>query len=141
MGLAWPIPRFTDKDDGTVKDNLTGLIWLKDAYCFGDKPWATALSDCNGLADGSCGLTDVSVAGDWRLPNIKELQSLCDYGQIDPAFPSEHPFNNVGSYGYWSSTTRPDLTEYAYVFNIYNGGIPIDNKTKTFRVWPVRGGN
>ena len=30
-GVAWPNPRFTDNGDGTVTDNLTGLIWLKDA--------------------------------------------------------------------------------------------------------------
>ena len=30
-GVAWPSPRFTDNADGTVSDNLTGLIWLKQA--------------------------------------------------------------------------------------------------------------
>ena len=34
-GVAWPNPRFTDNSDGTVTDNLTGLIWLKNANCFG----------------------------------------------------------------------------------------------------------
>jgi hypothetical protein len=32
-GVAWPNPRFTDNSDGTVTDNLTGLIWLKNANC------------------------------------------------------------------------------------------------------------
>ena len=32
-GVAWPNPRFTDNGDGTVTDNLTGLIWLKNANC------------------------------------------------------------------------------------------------------------
>lgn len=30
-GLSLPEPRFTDNGDGTVTDNLTGLIWLKNA--------------------------------------------------------------------------------------------------------------
>ena len=30
-GLAWPNPRFTDNGDQSVTDNLTGLIWTKDA--------------------------------------------------------------------------------------------------------------
>jgi hypothetical protein len=30
-GAAWPVPRFTDNLNGTVTDNLSGLIWLKDA--------------------------------------------------------------------------------------------------------------
>ena len=34
-GVAWPNPRFTDNNNGTVTDNLTGLIWLKHANCFG----------------------------------------------------------------------------------------------------------
>jgi len=36
-GVVWPNPRFTDNEDGTVTDNLTGLIWLKNANCFGAK--------------------------------------------------------------------------------------------------------
>ena len=36
-GVAWPDPRFTDNGDGTVTDNLTGLIWLKNANCFGTR--------------------------------------------------------------------------------------------------------
>ena len=27
-GIEWPIPRFTKNGDGTVTDNLTGLVWL-----------------------------------------------------------------------------------------------------------------
>jgi len=77
-GVTWPNPRFTDNTDGTVTDNLTGLIWLKDANCDESKNWANALTWCNSLASGACGLTDNSVAGDWRLPNVKELHSLID---------------------------------------------------------------
>lgn len=32
---ASSVPRFTDNADGTVTDNQAGLIWLKDADCFG----------------------------------------------------------------------------------------------------------
>ena len=32
-GFEWPVPRFTDNENGTVTDNLTGLIWLKNANC------------------------------------------------------------------------------------------------------------
>ncbi len=46
--------------------------------------------------------------GDWRLPNSKELFSLVDRSQSDPALPAEHPFTNiqpdVGDL-YWSSTS------------------------------------
>jgi hypothetical protein len=82
-GTSWPNPRFTDNGDGTVTDNLTGLIWLKNANCFGDRTWADALTDSGGLADGSCALTDGSSAGDWHLPNVRELHSLISYGWED----------------------------------------------------------
>jgi hypothetical protein len=39
MGVEWPNPRFTDNGDGTVTDNLTGLIWLKDAACMDQMHW------------------------------------------------------------------------------------------------------
>ena len=96
-------PRFTDNGDGAVKDNLTGLIWLKDANCFGNTTWTNALSNANTLASPSCGLADGSAAGAWRLPNVKELQSLIDFGQLDPALPAGHPFAGVQSNYYWSS--------------------------------------
>ena len=38
-------PRFTDNADGTVKDDLTGLVWLKNANCFGLQQWTTAFSN------------------------------------------------------------------------------------------------
>jgi len=115
-GVAWPVPRFTDNGNSTVTDNLTGLIWLQDANCFpgdfdGLMKWQDALPLANNLAHDQCGLSDGSVAGDWRLPNIKELHSLIDFGQLSPALPVGHPFLNVqhhldGAFlGYWSSTT------------------------------------
>ena len=68
-GVAWPDPRFTDNVDGTVTDNLTGLVWLKNANCFVQTNWTSAIIDANQLASGSCSLSDGSAAGDWRLPN------------------------------------------------------------------------
>ena len=35
MGRASPDPRFTDNGDGTVTDNLTGLIWLQEIDLLG----------------------------------------------------------------------------------------------------------
>lgn len=135
-------PRFTDNADGTVTDNLTSLIWLKDANCFGLKIWPTALSSANTLANGSCGLADGSVAGDWRLPNIKELQSLYDYNEINPAVPAGHPFAGVRSDKYWSSTTHVGDPSLAWtVLPQFSGSVNYDTKADDAFVWPVRGGN
>jgi len=140
-GVAIPSPRFTDNSDGTVTDNLTGLIWLKNANVAGSKTWADALIYCNALAAPAAELTDDSVAGDWRLPNIKELQSLIDFGQNYPALPSGHPFNNVQSGFYWSGTTYASSTVGAWYVDMYDGYVNYYNKTSTVFVWPVRGGN
>ena len=132
-------PRFTDNGDGTVKDNLTGLIWLKNANCFGEQNWMSALSDANTLASGTCGLTDGSVAGDWRLPNVKELQSLLDFGGPDPSLPPGHPFSGVGYTNYWSSTTYTFDPSGARVVGL-GGGDGGYYKSSLQFVWPVRGG-
>ncbi len=149
-GIAWPNPRFTDNGDGTVTDNLTGLIWLKNADCFGQRTWATALSDSNGLASGSCGLSDGSAEGAWRLPNVKELQSLIHYGVFGPAVPNTagtgkwtagNPFTSVVSSEYWSGTSDTSNTTKAWKVHMYGATIYTATKAEPHYVWPVRSDN
>lgn len=148
-GVAWPNPRFTNNINGTVTDNLTGLIWLKNANCFGVRIWAAALNDANTLNSGECGLTDSSQAGDWRLPNRKELLSLVDFEYYNPAlsnaagtakWSSGDPFDNVQLYHYWSSTTRANFTSDAWNVGMQYGGVGYYGKDSSYYVWPVRGG-
>jgi hypothetical protein len=151
-GLPWPSPRFTDNGNGTVTDNLTELIWLKDAGAGGSMSWNEALTYCNNLADGDCGLKDGSVAGDWRLPNVRELNSLIHYGVAIPALPDTagtgqcsegDPFNNVPSKGfYWSSTTYAGHTPFAWGVSTHYGSVYYEVKANPSPyVWPVRGGS
>jgi len=140
-GLAFPSPRFTDNGDGTVTDNLTGLVWLKNADCFGTRNWATALTDCNSLADGSCGLTDGSSAGDWRLPHMKEVLSLIHLGSFIPPLPPGHPFTNVAIFTYWTGSTRASDITRARSASMSSGNVGWDVKTDSRNVWPVRNGN
>ena len=141
-GVAWPNPRFTDNGNGTVKDNLTGLIWLKNANPCGLKSWADALAYCNSLASGTAGLTDGSKAGDWRLPNVKELQSLIDFNSYNPALPAGHPFADVqNDLYYWSSTQYVTVgkTYLAHRVTMLNGMTIHGNwLTDSYYVWPVR---
>jgi len=140
MGATWPNPRFTDNGNGTVTDNLTGLIWLKNATCFGTKVWADALTAANTLASGACNLSDGSQAGQWRLPNIKEMQSLIDRGRTQPGLPAGHPFTGVQPGNYWSSSTYVYYSSYAWYLSIGSGGKYSVNKSNLHNVWPVRGG-
>ena len=132
-------PRFTDNGDGTVTDNLTGLIWLQDANCFGDwTSWTNAQSDASTLGDGSCGLTDSSAAGDWRLPSLKELQSLVDFGQYSPALHSGHPFSRVKPV-YWTSTSYVPDPQGAWIVALSIGRVHALFKVDPAYIWPVRG--
>ncbi|MDL1976142.1 MAG: DUF1566 domain-containing protein [Deltaproteobacteria bacterium] len=140
-GVTWPNPRFTDNNDGTVTDNLTGLVWLKDANRFGSTNWADALIACNALAADGTNLTDGSSAGDWRLPNIKELQSLIDYGSISPCLPDGYPFEEVQSNVYWSSTTYAGSTYDVWFVYMVDGSVNIGSKFGNNYVWPVRSDN
>jgi hypothetical protein len=139
-GVPWPEPRFTDHNDGTVTDHLTGLVWLKNGTPFGTRTWEQALRDCNDLASGSPGLTDHSEKGQWRLPNIHELRSLEDYGQHTPALPARHPFTNVRQSLCWSSTTVASAPNLARFLFVGIGSCVWDHKNVLMGVWPVRGG-
>ncbi len=89
----------------------------------------------------SFGLSDGSVAGDWRLPNINELQSLIDYGSIKPALPSGHPFEdvNLDEDKYWSGTSYTTFNKGLYI-NISTGMMVSNKKTTANSVWLVRDG-
>ncbi|MBT8372669.1 MAG: DUF1566 domain-containing protein [Deltaproteobacteria bacterium] len=106
-----PDPRFMDNQDGTVTDNLTGLIWLKNTKCFGTMNWEGARLAAKRLKDGDCGpdpalaLSDGSSAGDWRLPTMHELCLLIDYGRRNPALPKGHMFSEFPPSYFWSATT------------------------------------
>ncbi len=125
-----------------MTDNLTGLIWLKNANCFGNKTWANALSDCNGLSSGFCGLTDDSVAGDWRFPNVKEYLSMIYLVGLSnmptPGLPSDHPFTDVQG-DYWSSSTDNLNSSDAWLVSMGLAFVKIKTKTSSdLYVWPVR---
>jgi hypothetical protein len=87
------------------------------------------MTDCNNLADGNCGLTDGSSVGDWRLPNVRELHSLSDFGNYSPALPSGHPFQNVQYRWHWSSTSDAYHPRDAWNVSMFYGGVPSDDKT------------
>ena len=160
LGVTWPNPRFTDHGNGTVTDNLTQLIWLDDANCFGIQDWEDALAKANALFDGcsdcggtnnDCGLTDDSMAGEWRLPNVREQQSLTSYGLFNLAVPNTtgagqwsegDPFSGVQPTLYWTSTTAAgsSFTNLAWWVDMLNGVVFNSIKTEAQRVWLVRGG-
>ena len=139
-GVKWPVPRLTDNGDGTVTDNLTGIIWLQYAMCF-KTDWVSGLGLANNLADGNCGLADGSQPGAWRMPNIVELRSIIDFNNKTPALPPGHPFLPTGiqAGNYWSSTTVLNAPVQAHALFLADGTILGRDKIYDFPyVWAVR---
>jgi serine/threonine protein kinase len=140
--------RYIDNGDGTVTDNRTGLIWLKNANCFGRQKWEKAMQLAAELADGECGLTDGSKPGDWRLPTIDELKAMRDTKYRNPVLSNAvgtdkwkegDAFSGVQSSIYWSSTPLATVTNYAW-FVFFDGGyVDYYSKTNANYVWPLRG--
>lgn len=138
-GVASPSPRFTDNGDGTVTDNLTGLMWAKDANDNGTMTWADAIDYANDLSLGNAGCGGAHT--DWRLPNVRELQSLVDYGNYNPALPTGHPFTGVVNDTYWSSTTFSGFSDVAWAVSPGLGYVYGYSKAYNYYVWPVRSDN
>lgn len=133
--------RFTDNNNGTVTDTLTGLVWPKNADTFGRLSWDHAKAAVAALADGQHGLSDGSAQGDWRLPSIEELMSLIADDQDPPSLPSGHPFygchtnllvhSDAGPcdmFCSWSMLRHSAYRRYDYYYA----------KSRSFHVWPVR---
>ncbi len=157
MGLPWSVPRFTDRNNGTVIDQMTGLVWMKDARCMGAENWPNALVAVAELYDGSasggdCNLADGSQPDDWRLPTINELLSLVHRDYYDPAmsnfagtaqWSATTGFLNLVWFSkYWSSTSYADDPDRAWQINFKYGLEGTTDKLSLTRnyVWPVRGG-
>lgn len=139
IGVAWPTPRFTvvgalgTAETNQIRDNLTGLIWARDANIFGQTNWGAAVTNCNNLTYGG--------TNDWRLPNRPEVESLINLSRSDPdSWLNTQGFAGVQSGYYWSSTTVAGTMANAWnvhlSYSIVNGA----NKTGATYVWPIRGG-
>lgn len=125
------INNFVDNTDGTITDNVTGLIWQK-APATTTYTWEQALIFAENL----------TVAGhsDWRLPNIKELVSINSETTNAPSINTAF-FPTVIASRYWSSTTQfaPGFTS-AWFNDFQSSGITsYEPKTTSYPVICVRG--
>jgi hypothetical protein len=150
-GVRLTYPRWIDNGNGTVTDTMTGLIWLKQAYCI-NRPWAAAVAAVNQLASGQCGLTDNSTAGSWRMPNRNEVQSMSDHMQTNESDYFNNTITNLdgtiyqppiftnfvtGTY-YWTSTTDAANTSEAWTVFSCDFGVYDISKADTGYTLAVR---
>ena len=94
-------PSYTDNGDGTVSDDVTGLMWEKGFRR--DVEWR----DAQGIAVAA----DTGGHTDWRVPTIKELYSLIDFsgatgtGRSFESVPSDAvPFIDAGAFDFEYAT-------------------------------------
>lgn len=128
VNITKPDSLYTDHDNGTVTDNSTGLMWQK---C----PVGLVGSDClMGNLERSSWQAALAIANnnthagysDWRLPNIKELISLKDFGcsNIPGILINDTLFPNMNRDAYfWSSTPHKGSANRVHMlsFNVDDG--------------------
>ena len=146
---------YMDNGDGTITDNNTGLMWEKksDDGSIHDKDAVYAWDDA--FAAHVAVLKSSSFAGysDWRVPNVKELQSIVNYEIAAPG-PTVSPAFNTAcapsctvttcsctqSGFHWSSTTYATSPLLAWGVRFLYGLVSYSDKPSNFYVRAVRGG-
>lgn len=124
---------YTDNNDGTVTDAVTGLMWQQTDVAAAT--WAAAVDYCNNLVQGGY--------SDWRLPTLEELDSLADLSvttgaMINPVFTISCPGDDCG---FWSYDTNPDNISQAWIYNYGTAEDGIADKSGAFQIRAVRGVN
>lgn len=157
--------RFADNGDGTVTDNLSGLVWeLKTSDSSVHKgsnlyTWSTGSNAEDGTAFTNfltAGLNTPGFAGGngWRLPTLAELQTIlvdfaCTGGGGGSKCICTSPCvafsdGNTQGYTYWSATSYVPIPGNAWLVDFYNGfvfnNINLNSKTFSSYVRAVRGG-
>jgi len=134
---------YVDCGNGTVTDNRTGLVWLKDADCLDDDvSWEMATALVAGLSDlddefcteraltpdqCDCDLSDGSSAGEWRLPSVDEWRVMVADAKLMSCSPS---ITNDKGTACWKSTVLECLLDgsscsFENVGPIYWSGSPV----------------
>ena len=133
-GIVWPSPRFVLSGD-VAADRLTGLSWTRKASRENRFfTWPEALVEIDRMnREKRFGCNN------WRMPEIREIETLADLGSHSPALPMDHPFHDVSDF-YWSGTTSMYEKRYAWAFYMKDGAVGVGFKENAeFSLWPVRG--
>ena len=132
-GGQFPLQALVDNGNGTVTDNATELTW-QQVHDYHAKSWVSALSYCEGLSLGG--------NSGWRVPNIKELDSLVDEQRKSYAINLGF-FPNTPPTDFWSSTTfvngfaEPNENR-AHAFGVHFGSGHTTAPSKTYDTKFVR---
>ncbi len=135
---------YTDNGNGTVTDNVTGLMWqMQDDSNTYNWYQASGTYDAtnNPTSQNVCGMLRLAGYSDWRLPAVMELASIADYGipYPEPTINTTY-FPNTRLADYWSSATWAEDAVFAWYVCYLFGDIGISDKSYGDYVRCVRGG-
>ena len=135
------------KDGNSVCDNKTGLWWqqkpgdpeVTDNPCTNTATcmWQQAIDYCAGL-----NVNGKHKKKQWRLAKAKELWTLVDLSEPNPATALNEPkgpFQNVQG-DYWSATEQAGMPMYAWFVGFIDGRVAVNNKVNFGHAWCVSGG-
>lgn len=119
--------RFIDNKNGTTTDQLTGLIWQQIPT--DSMTWEQALITAENLVSGG--------SSQWRMPNIKEIQSISEVSIYNPSI-SKTYFSGISTAWYWSSTSLANQSTRAWYLDTQFGITTQALKTNKLRLLAVR---
>lgn len=122
-----PGGRFTS-GNGIVLDTKTGLTW-EQPFDGTSRHWVEAATYCEGL--------DLDGHDDWRLPSVKELQTIVDETMYNPAV-DPNAFLNMPTDVFWTSSVWATNPSNAWVVYFSYGYSSIRDATYSGRVRCVR---
>jgi hypothetical protein len=123
-----PAGHFTDVGDGTVRDNLTGLVWQQGFSPSGQSQAASATY---------CSTLTVPSGGGWRLPTVAELQTLVDETAASPSIASAY-FPSTVEEVFWSSSSVAGAPSDGWDVDFYGGIAGSFSVAATYRARCVR---
>jgi len=151
-------------DWACTRDNVTGLIWeikttsglrsMNHTYTWYSSNSATNGGSAGTASGGICFATgrcdtekytaDVNATGlcgasDWRMPKVKELESLVDFGRTNPSIDPPY-FPNTSSSDFWSGSPHASYSYYAWLVFFDDGNDYGGNRSLGYDVRLVRGG-
>jgi len=134
--------KFTNNGDGTITDNATGLMWVRDPSLLGGAFGVPGTPSKMKYLDSLSNVHALNYAGysDWRVPNIKEMQSIFDYSRSYPAIDTDF-FVIYDSSVYFNTSTRYACWLGALVAaDLDNGFGYFSFVVELLYILPVRGG-
>ncbi|HON79264.1 MAG TPA: DUF1566 domain-containing protein, partial [Spirochaetota bacterium] len=111
-----------------------------DPFCNYTSPtdvftWDEAVNACNNLNN-----SQYRGYSNWRLPSVRELQSLADYAHGKTPSINEKAFPYTKSKEYWTSTSHANSPgNFKWFINFYNGTVNWNYTTTQYFVRCVAG--